>query len=337
MLNGDYKILAKVWINRLKIFMPLLVHPDQTCAIPGRDIRDGLLNLYNVVETVRIEKIQGILFLVDHMSAFDVIEWDYVFKVLDAFGLGKFVQWIKMIYSLDCVNSAVQINGYISAPFKVARGIRQGCPLSCALYVLISETVLNFIRKDRMVRGVTILRVQHKINSFADDTNLTLKDFQSILRVLVIYRCFKLASGATLKEAKNQLLLLGASTVAEVPQQLREYIVDKLKIYGIIIMAEGFEDEQNWWEVQEALDLKEYKVPTIELSHYGKVGTFMTYTLSKMWYRANLITPSPQIINKLEKVLDGYLWCPSAGKHHMQKGVLKLPAEEGVLRIPTFS
>ncbi len=33
MLNGDYKILAKVWANRLKIYMPVLIHPDQTCPL----------------------------------------------------------------------------------------------------------------------------------------------------------------------------------------------------------------------------------------------------------------------------------------------------------------
>ncbi len=139
MLNGDYKILAKVWINRLRIIMPVLIHPDQTCAVPERDIRDGLLNLYNVVEVARLENRHGLLFSVDHMAAFDVIEWEYVYKALQAFGLGRFVQWIKMIYCPDRVFSSVQVNGYISAPFKVTRGIRQGCPLSCALYVLISR------------------------------------------------------------------------------------------------------------------------------------------------------------------------------------------------------
>ncbi|MCP4651518.1 MAG: reverse transcriptase family protein, partial [PVC group bacterium] len=229
MLNVDYKILAKVWMIRLKTFMPLLIHPDQTCAVPERDIRDGLLNLYNVVETTRLENRHGCLFSVDHMAAFDVIEWEYIFKVLQAFGLGKFVEWIKMIYSHNHVFSAVQVNGYISAPFRVTRGIRQGCPLSCALYVLVSETVLNFIRKDHLVRGMVIQGIEHKLNSLADDTNLTLENYQSVLRVLTVYRCFKLASGATLKEAKNQLLMLGTSTLEEVPQQLREYVVDKLK------------------------------------------------------------------------------------------------------------
>ncbi len=161
--------------------MPMLVHPDQTCAVPERDIRDALLNLYNVVQMVRLEKKHGLLFSVDHMAAFDVIEWDYVYKTLEAFGLGKFVKWIKVIYSPGRVTSAVQINGYISASFQATRGIRQGCPLSCALYVLVSETVLNFIRKDRLVRGVVIQRVEHKINSFADDTNLTLENYRSVL------------------------------------------------------------------------------------------------------------------------------------------------------------
>ncbi len=57
----------------------------------------------------------------------------------------------------------------------------------------------NFIRKDGLVRGLLIQGVDHKINSFADDTNFTLKDYQSIFRVLKIYHCFKQASGATLK------------------------------------------------------------------------------------------------------------------------------------------
>ncbi len=44
--------------------------------------------------------------------------------------------------------------------------------------------------------------------------------------------------------------------------------------------------------------------------------------------------PTPQIITKLEKVLDGYLWYTSSGKHHVRKGVLKLPAEEGGIAYP---
>jgi len=42
MLNVDYKILTKVLVNRLKDVLPKIVHKDQTCAVQGRDIRDGI-------------------------------------------------------------------------------------------------------------------------------------------------------------------------------------------------------------------------------------------------------------------------------------------------------
>ncbi len=131
MLNVDYKILAKILTIRANLIMSKLVHPNQTCAIRGRDIRDGLLSLYNTVQTIIDEKLQGILLSIDHMAAFDVIEWNYIFESLKCYGFGaNFVQWIKMIYSTGKVNSSLMINGFVSAEIFATRGIRQGCPLS---------------------------------------------------------------------------------------------------------------------------------------------------------------------------------------------------------------
>ncbi len=108
MLNVDYKILAKVFMLRMKKVMADLVHPDQTCAVPQRDMRDGLLSLYNVTETIHLEGSFGLLLSVDHMSAFDVIEWEYVFETLSSFGFGpNFVKWVKSIYSFGKIKSSV--------------------------------------------------------------------------------------------------------------------------------------------------------------------------------------------------------------------------------------
>ncbi|MCP3684189.1 MAG: hypothetical protein GY861_16020, partial [bacterium] len=212
-----------------------------------------------------------------------------------------FSQWIKIIYSTGNVQSSVQINGFVSAPFKVTAGIRQGCPLSALLYVLVSETVVNFVRQDPHVRDVKLHGQEYKVNCYQDDTNFILRDPKSVDRVLCIYQCFKKASGATLKSQKTQLLLLGAAKSYKVPEHLKGYVVERLKVYGFYIGDASFDIPENWEEVFNVLEILEYKVPTMELSLYGKVGIFMTYSLSKMWYRANLITPPPQLVCKAEE------------------------------------
>ncbi len=206
----------------------------------------------------------------------------------------------------------------------MSRGLRQGCPLSPLLYVLVSETFAHRIRQEKLVRGIFIDRLEYKINSYADDTNFTVRDFLSVRKILAIYLIFKLASGATLKIAKTQLLLLGLAERVHVPPDLQLYLVDFLKVYSIYLSKQGFDIPENWQEVYEALQLQEYRVPTLELSYFGKVGTFMTYTLSKMWYRANLITPPSELIRRLECVRDRYLWFPSA-KNQIKKIFLNFP------------
>jgi len=48
---------------------------------------------------------------------------------LEAFGFGPyFVSLIKMLY--NGIFSMLRLNGSLTRPFSVTRGIRQGCPLS---------------------------------------------------------------------------------------------------------------------------------------------------------------------------------------------------------------
>ena len=46
------------------------------------------------------------------------------------------------------IESLLKVNGVVYAPFKVNRGIRQGCSLSAMLYTLSIEPLLHRLRAD---------------------------------------------------------------------------------------------------------------------------------------------------------------------------------------------
>ena len=80
----------------------------------------------------------GILLLLDFKKAFDTISWQFIQKSLEAFNFGDmFRKWISIMYADIC--STVINNGHSSQFFNLNRGIRQGCPLSAYLFILIVE------------------------------------------------------------------------------------------------------------------------------------------------------------------------------------------------------
>ena len=124
-----------------------IVHPDQTCAIPGRSIIDNCHLIRDILDYANLKNIDGILLSIDQEKAFDRRAHRYLFEVLKAFGLGEnFVNWIQILY--NNVSASVIVNHFISTPFSVLKSVRQGCCLSPLLYVLCLEPILIKIRKD---------------------------------------------------------------------------------------------------------------------------------------------------------------------------------------------
>lgn len=56
-----------------------------------------------------------------------------------------FISWI--MGCITNVNYAVLINGVATALFKGQRGLRQGCPLSPLLFLLVEEGLSQLIQK----------------------------------------------------------------------------------------------------------------------------------------------------------------------------------------------
>ncbi len=114
------------------------------------------------------------VFSLDAEKAFDRLEWNYMWAVLQCFGFGEhFVSMIKTLYHSP---AASVITGNIISPlFPLQRGTRQGCPLSPLLFCLSLEPLAQAIRKSEV--SIKIHDHNHSISLYADDIILYLDHF----------------------------------------------------------------------------------------------------------------------------------------------------------------
>jgi len=105
LLNVDYKLFAKILTNRLQTVMPLLVGGEQFCSVKGRDLQKAVRVLDDTCFYAKTEQFPLILLSIDQQQAFDRVEWDFMFRVLEKMGLpSKFVNLLQAIYKVGKVN-----------------------------------------------------------------------------------------------------------------------------------------------------------------------------------------------------------------------------------------
>ena len=88
------------------------------------------------LHSVKIKNSCALTLKLDLVKAFDEVKWSYIRLILIQIGVPLLgVNWI--MGCLTSTNVVVLINGKPSSFFNATRGIRQGCPLSPLLFILV--------------------------------------------------------------------------------------------------------------------------------------------------------------------------------------------------------
>jgi len=103
--------------------------------------------------------------------------------------------------------------GHATEFFQISRGIRQGCPISALLFLLIAETMANRIRNKKEINPVNINGCTIGITQMADDTTLFLKDLLSVRNALNLLERFSKVSGLNLNKDKTEAVFFGLSSL----------------------------------------------------------------------------------------------------------------------------
>jgi hypothetical protein len=253
------------------------------------------------------KNMEGLIAFLDFEKAFDSIDWRVLDDALKSFNIGQgFRNWVKRVYmnTTSCVTNC----GYSSENFNITRGVRQGCPLSAYLFIVVVEILAIKIRKDRNIEGINIGNSVIKVIQMADDTTSFLKDTKSLGVLLQTLDKFHLYAGLKLNLSKSEILWLGSKkNSTESPLGLQR--VKGVKALGIhFSYDEKQSEEKNFTE-----KLKELKSLLAiwgqrDLSILGRITIFKSLAISKVIYQCSNLAVPENIIAELNQIAFDFVW-----------------------------
>jgi len=134
-MNTDYKLLARIMARRLTPVLEEQLTSSQYCSVLGKSILEAVSVLRDVVAHAEVTRTPVCILSLDFRNAFDRISHCYLFQILAGYGISAwFIYRIHSMY--EHATASIQINGALAGPIHIQSAVRQGCPLSMALYAL---------------------------------------------------------------------------------------------------------------------------------------------------------------------------------------------------------
>ncbi len=146
LLNVDYNILALIYGTRLKSGLSNIIGESQTGFMAKRHISSNIRLVLDILDYNHFVNSDALILFLDFYKAFDTIDHHFLLQSLHTFGLGNnFIQTVKMFYG--GINSSVILQNYTSRRFFINRGVRQGCPISPFLFLIVVELLAIIVEK----------------------------------------------------------------------------------------------------------------------------------------------------------------------------------------------
>ncbi|GAA0162662.1 hypothetical protein LIER_18702 [Lithospermum erythrorhizon] len=212
--NVLYKVITKILSRRLSLFLPKLIDKAQGAFVQGRNIVDNIWVAQELVRGYnRSRCTPSCMLMLDIRKAFDTVSWSFLEDVLKGFGLPElFIGWI-----MACIRKptfSISFNGVLHGYFEGKRGLRQGDPMSPALFLLCIEYLSRLLK---MKTGGYIFSFHPKCQgaqithlAFADDLMLfSYGDMASVDVLMTSVETFQGVSVLSFNPTKSSIFLAG--------------------------------------------------------------------------------------------------------------------------------
>lgn len=338
LLNSDFKILSKLLAMRLDTSLPCLISEDQTGFIRGRFLFSNVRRLLNVLYSPSSEKVPEVVVSLDAEKAFDRVEMDYLFFVLERFGFGvTFRKWINVLYYAP--KASVITNQLRSQNFTLSRGTRQGCPLSPLLFTLAIEPLSIFLKSIHSIHGILRGGLENRLSLYADDMLLYISDpVTSIAKIVSVLQSFGQISGYKLNLSKSECFPVNKPAMA-IPDQSLPFKISKngFKYLGINITP-SFQDlfHKNIAPLVSKVKSDLQKWDVLQLTLAGRVNCIKMNILPRFLFvfQCLPIFLSKSFFSQIDKMVSQFIW--NKQNPRISKDFLQRQRLEGGLALPNL-
>jgi exonuclease III len=344
LLGTDYKLMTKCIATRLGEVAGDIIHPNQTGFVPKRSLYDSVRMSELMIDYAERTKQNGCIIALDQEKAYDKIDHNYLWKVLEAFGFGEdFINMIKTLYSNGYTN--IMVNGVMATPIAIERGVRQGDPMSCILYDLAIEPLAEAIRQSSL-EGYRVKGLIDKIlvSLFADDTIVYVNERDNIHTLYEIINEFCCASTARFNIPKTEFLPIGTKEYRDKVIQTRTIGAYKVP-EGIRIVKDKesmrtlgawIGNDVNQYPQWEAIMSKQANIMKMWQSTHpsfkGKELILKALVQSRALFLATVNGMPQDVRKKMNRNMRNFLW--EGKKGTMSWDEVIAPREIGGLNIP---
>ena len=332
LINADERIISKAHNRRLAPLLKHIVSPSQTGFIPGRWIGTNIATMQACLDAPPpgARQVDGLMAVMDFEKAYDRLAYRYMDTILQHVGFGERARrWYKATYCNQ--TAAVFMNGWLSTPFSILSGVRQGDPLAPSLFAIFVEGFACAIR--RRVTGLkpcfTSVHHDYRLKEmlFADDAVCGLKDWTDADKLLRAIKVYEKASGSRLSVSKCHITPIGSFRNSHLTTWKGWNLNrDQFRYLGIQVGVRV--DYEQWWATILAGVLKRIRgIPMFDLPLAAKCMVLNTYCYSKVLYYDRFAPAPPQVIASIVSASKAAIWGSTRPYVSMER--LTTPVDNG--------
>ncbi|KAG1558904.1 hypothetical protein G6F49_004084 [Rhizopus delemar] len=331
LINCDAKILTRMLNSRLGSVVSSLISPWQSGFMKDRFIADNGILVNLAMEQAAVRNSDEIGLLCDQEKAYDRIHPNYLRTVLEQYGFPtSFVSSIDNLFFGTSMR--VNVNGFLTTPIPLGRGLRQGDPISPLLFNLAIEPLIKAIVDSPRTIGfrppnlsLSSIRTPVygppslcplKVLAYADDLLIFLNNPGDLDVVQSLIACYNQASNAKMNYDKTV-----AFSVSGVPHP---HWLPALAPYGITQWHDRRSAEpliylgyplmhsnahHNWFQshliakISWACDIHKQR----NLSIRGRATVLNTLILSTLWHVLRVTWVSQATLGNIRRICRKFL------------------------------